>query len=166
MIFNAFFLTIDYTVCLFVLFEMLLVFFSPVLINCCSCELSFVWICEKVCSCVRVRFSSSLKRIVLFLQYLRTTPQTKKAQTFLNYKQKKTRNYEEPFRTVLRFALCLVILIPASFFCKESSCFLVLFCWEAPSFKTGDASRIEWADRSKLTVIRVRAEIHPRNNKA
>lgn len=46
-------------------------------INCCSCELSFVWICEKVCSCVRVRFSSSLKRIVLFLHYLRTAPQTK-----------------------------------------------------------------------------------------
>lgn len=46
-------------------------------INCCSCELSFVWVCEKVCSCVRVRFSSSLKRIVLFLHYLRTAPQTK-----------------------------------------------------------------------------------------
>uniref|UniRef100_A0A8D8HS22 (northern house mosquito) hypothetical protein n=1 Tax=Culex pipiens TaxID=7175 RepID=A0A8D8HS22_CULPI len=146
MIFNAFFLTIDYTVCLFVLFEMLLVFFSPVFfINCCSCELSFVWICEKVCSCVRVRFSSSLKRIVLFLHYLRTTPQTKKAQTFLNNNQKKTRNYEEPFRTVLRFALCLVIdsCFFSFFSVRKAAASSFFFCWEAPSFKTGDASRIE-----------------------
>lgn len=87
----------------------------------------FVSKCARVCAS-----SSSLKRIVLF--------HTTKQKVHKLYSTKIRHNYEEPFRTVLRFAL-RVCACAFFIFSKESSC-LLFFSWEAPSFKTGDASRI------------------------